>query len=174
MDGCDCRQTRSQCCAPTSPDRPPHAVTSRVVWRRYSAFDSALRASSYNMFCSPLKPVNAPSAFQASKVHMPPSLPPGPGRRKCSMTRGLLPLRACVRAGVPTPRPLTREAGCQAKTDKEKKGAGAGASAEGDAWADGVKFDAAVPDEDPAQALAQAPPPPLPVLTGHVSSLLPY
>ena len=79
MDGCDCRQTRSQCCAPTSPDRPPHAVTSRVVWRRYSAFDSALRASSYNMFCSPLKPVNAPSAFQASKVHMPPSLHPALG-----------------------------------------------------------------------------------------------
>ncbi|KAJ1464791.1 hypothetical protein T484DRAFT_1867750 [Baffinella frigidus] len=33
----------------------------------YSAFDSALRASSYNMFCSPLKPVSAPSAFQATK-----------------------------------------------------------------------------------------------------------
>ena len=75
------------------------------------------------------------------------------------MTRGLLPLRACVRAGVPTPRPLTREAGCQAKTDKENKGAGAGAWADGDAWADGVKFDAAIPNEDPAQA---PPPPPSP------------
>lgn len=32
----------------------------------YAAFDSALRASNYNMFCSPLKPVNAPTQFKAS------------------------------------------------------------------------------------------------------------
>lgn len=31
----------------------------------YEAFDSALRASSYNMFCSPLKSVNTPAAFKA-------------------------------------------------------------------------------------------------------------
>ena len=33
----------------------------------YEAFDSALRASSYNMFCSPLKPVNSPAAFKAEQ-----------------------------------------------------------------------------------------------------------
>eukprot|EP00960_Hanusia_phi_P038560 753483-Hanusia_phi.AAC.1 len=30
----------------------------------YAAFDRALRASSYNMFCSPLKPVNAPTPYK--------------------------------------------------------------------------------------------------------------
>eukprot|EP00281_Chroomonas_sp_CCMP1168_P024534 CAMPEP_0206230668 /NCGR_PEP_ID=MMETSP0047_2-20121206/10394_1 /ASSEMBLY_ACC=CAM_ASM_000192 /TAXON_ID=195065 /ORGANISM="Chroomonas mesostigmatica_cf, Strain CCMP1168" /LENGTH=232 /DNA_ID=CAMNT_0053654131 /DNA_START=253 /DNA_END=947 /DNA_ORIENTATION=- len=32
----------------------------------YAAFDSALRASDYNMFCSPLKPVQAPTAFRSA------------------------------------------------------------------------------------------------------------
>jgi hypothetical protein len=31
----------------------------------YKAFDSALRASDYNMFCAPLKKVDAPTAFKA-------------------------------------------------------------------------------------------------------------
>ena len=35
----------------------------------YEEFDSALRAASYNMFCSPLKPVNAPSAAKAGQAH---------------------------------------------------------------------------------------------------------
>lgn len=34
----------------------------------YEEFDSALRAASYNMFCSPLKPVNAPSAAKAGQA----------------------------------------------------------------------------------------------------------
>jgi hypothetical protein len=30
----------------------------------YAAFDASLRASNYNMFCAPLKPVQAPTAFK--------------------------------------------------------------------------------------------------------------
>ena len=33
----------------------------------YQEFDSALRAASYNMFCSPLKPVNSPASFKAEQ-----------------------------------------------------------------------------------------------------------
>jgi len=33
----------------------------------YKAFDSALRAADYNMFCAPLKKVETPSAFKAAK-----------------------------------------------------------------------------------------------------------
>lgn len=34
----------------------------------YAAFDSALRASSYNMFCSPLLPVEPPTPFKKKKI----------------------------------------------------------------------------------------------------------
>ena len=41
---------------------PPKAAGNQTSM--YTAFDRALRASNYNMFCSPLKPVNAPTAFK--------------------------------------------------------------------------------------------------------------
>jgi hypothetical protein len=43
----------------------PSFAEDREKSSMYEAFDSALRASSYNMFCSPLKSVNTPAAFKA-------------------------------------------------------------------------------------------------------------
>ena len=43
--------------------QPPKLVDNSTT-SMYAAFDSALRASSYNMFCSPLLPVEAPTPFR--------------------------------------------------------------------------------------------------------------
>jgi hypothetical protein len=51
----------SQLSPPQSPDNSTTSL--------YAAFDSALRASSYNMFCSPLIPVQTPTPFRSKQVN---------------------------------------------------------------------------------------------------------
>ena len=53
----------------------PPKVDSNSTSSMYMAFDSALRASSYNMFCSPLLPVEPPTPFRSKSKHQAPLLP---------------------------------------------------------------------------------------------------
>jgi hypothetical protein len=45
----------------------PPTAENNTTTSMYAAFDSALRASSYNMFCSPLMPVEPPTPFRSKQ-----------------------------------------------------------------------------------------------------------
>ncbi len=69
---------------------PPKTANSSIS-SAYAAFDSALRASSYNMFCSPLLPVDPPTPFRSKgRLQSPEPLLEREDEMKKQMEAGLL------------------------------------------------------------------------------------